>query len=703
MTQFVQNGVNVIHDNSIIAYSMHQKSVIGIGGGGKRLLGEIKDYKKSVDLADIGNMVSSPTRVPEDKKDNSNWFVSGEFINIRTGEISKNRVETVDIKILNKQVVLIDIDGWGGTIEELFKTLEDEFREYNYVIYPSFNNGVNEGSKFCRVRLVLIANRPLISDPTNTNDIYTDVEYERIKDEYKYAVDGLIEYLCNKYPNFVESTDDNPGKVKYFIDSSSSKANQVFYYGSINTQSKVEPICVVKTDGIDFDFENYIENQRAKVASTNVSTKKCTKVTKGTKEIDLENIDDLSDVKRIDTSFNYGNNTDEDFYKDLLAIYFSDQGNYDYEPWRDAMFALKLEMGDDGLQIIQELSRGKKGYKSDEDIADQWEKCKSSNEDGKCKTIKSIISVAKNIDEKKYEAWKSRYRDQYDRLYAQSSNNALVELIKNLHNLSPTEQKEAKIEIWKNADQSALNKCYDNIKIAHETHKNIKEAFKLQEKLNKVTITTNEVTWGIKGRSFFKNAAEKVGGTIKSGWDEFDNVLGLSNAELVILAAGTSHGKTLIALNLAINIAKKNADIKVWFYSYEETSEELYFKALLMELQSMDGASAAEFLKSRSQQDLLVRATHLSLLKEYFRIGDEACNKTEEAVLEILKINNFNIGYVAGSLLEIDNLELDIKEKLAEYPNSIFFIDYVQILKPSSISSKSESPDQYIGGVLRNV
>jgi DNA primase len=98
---------------------------------------------------------------------------------------------------------------------------------------------------------------------------------------------------------------------------------------------------------------------------------------------------------------------------------------------------------------------------------------------------------------------------------------------------------------------------------------------KLQDKateFNKLIVPTNEIE--IKER--IQNKPE----SLKSGYHIGGEDLLLPSGALSIFTAPTSHCKTAILLNLALNITDSYPDKKVYLFSYEEDRDSIIFRAL---------------------------------------------------------------------------------------------------------------------------
>jgi replicative DNA helicase len=119
-----------------------------------------------------------------------------------------------------------------------------------------------------------------------------------------------------------------------------------------------------------------------------------------------------------------------------------------------------------------------------------------------------------------------------------------------------------------------------------------------------------------------KNRNKKGGITgLSTGFAEFDKLsAGLQNEELIILAARPSMGKSAFAMNLAINIAKKNKEGKagVAIFSLEMSNEQLAARMLSAESNVENNKIKSGHLTAPEWQHMEGGIQTLSLLSIFF-------------------------------------------------------------------------------------
>jgi len=160
---------------------------------------------------------------------------------------------------------------------------------------------------------------------------------------------------------------------------------------------------------------------------------------------------------------------------------------------------------------------------------------------------------------------------------------------------------------------------------------------------------------------------------LATGYLELDRALaGLQPAELIILAARPSHGKTSLALNIAENISVRNGK-PVGFCSLEMSKESL----LLRLMSSVAQVDAHKF-----------RTGHLS--REDFRRLTEALATISQAPLWIDDSSASTIGEMAAR-----------SERLKqERAMSLLVVDYLQLVRSSS---RGRSRQEEVSDVSRNL
>ncbi|HHY10911.1 MAG TPA: AAA family ATPase, partial [Firmicutes bacterium] len=144
---------------------------------------------------------------------------------------------------------------------------------------------------------------------------------------------------------------------------------------------------------------------------------------------------------------------------------------------------------------------------------------------------------------------------------------------------------------------------------------------------------------------------------------------GFKNKDLIILAARPSMGKTALALNMAVNVAKR--EIPVLIFSLEMDDEQIGDRLVLGELFSHKGEEGFAVTSHEYQ-------TRLS--DEQFRVTQKVFNKLYPLPISIVDKRG----------LTVPEIKAKARKVKAEQPDlGLLIIDYLQLIKPPSESNRS--------------
>jgi replicative DNA helicase len=148
---------------------------------------------------------------------------------------------------------------------------------------------------------------------------------------------------------------------------------------------------------------------------------------------------------------------------------------------------------------------------------------------------------------------------------------------------------------------------------------------------------------------------------ITTGFNELDRVLaGMHRGDMIVLAARPSVGKTALALNIAVNAAKKGASVAI--FSLEMSSEQLVMRMLSTE--------------SRVDGQLLRTG----------RVGDEHWPMLMNAMGR-LDTCDLHVDDTAG--LSVLELRAKARRLLRGKPNGLVIVDYLQLMQPGGRRSEN--------------
>ncbi|OHD54482.1 MAG: replicative DNA helicase [Spirochaetes bacterium GWF1_51_8] len=172
-----------------------------------------------------------------------------------------------------------------------------------------------------------------------------------------------------------------------------------------------------------------------------------------------------------------------------------------------------------------------------------------------------------------------------------------------------------------------------------------------------------------------KNQGEYTG--IPTGFYLFDEMTsGFQKSDLVVIAARPSMGKTAFALNIALNIGKKNPDYGILFFSLEMSAQELT-------LRSLSSESGIPLKKIRSGR--ITKEDHQDLLT--------AAKKLEKTKILIDDT----------PAIPLNELRSKARRAFRKYDVKIIFIDHLQIITAGDPNKPSFNRVQEMSYITRSL
>jgi KaiC/GvpD/RAD55 family RecA-like ATPase len=186
------------------------------------------------------------------------------------------------------------------------------------------------------------------------------------------------------------------------------------------------------------------------------------------------------------------------------------------------------------------------------------------------------------------------------------------------------------------------------------------------------------------GTDYFANPKERLdkyfnqGGQVSTGWPQLDKLMygGFSRGELNVFAGPSGSGKSLVMMNLAINLLKQGMN---GVYISLELSEELTSLRTDAMLTSM---GTKEIRKALDDTDLKVRMASKKMGK--YRVKSLPAQSNINAIRSFIK-------------------EVQIQ---TEVPIDFVMVDYLDLLTPASVKVNSSDQfikDKYVSEELRNL
>lgn len=158
-----------------------------------------------------------------------------------------------------------------------------------------------------------------------------------------------------------------------------------------------------------------------------------------------------------------------------------------------------------------------------------------------------------------------------------------------------------------------------------------------------------------------------------TGYNILDRTGGLHPADLMIIAAESSQGKTALAMNILLGAAKKGTPCAV--YSMEMTSLQLAARFVAME----SGLQNSEIL--------------------YKPLGRDSLMTFDNAVG---RLENLPVYFDDRSTSSVDSIIASIRRLVKRYGVKVAIVDYIQMLTLTS-ARRNQTDEQILGGIARRL
>ena len=159
---------------------------------------------------------------------------------------------------------------------------------------------------------------------------------------------------------------------------------------------------------------------------------------------------------------------------------------------------------------------------------------------------------------------------------------------------------------------------------------------------------------------------------------------GFKNKDLIILAARPSMGKTSLALNFAVNVARPPRSTPVLIFSLEMDDEQIGDRLVISELFKFRGPDG------RYEVSSMDYAT---------RLNDAQFERTQSVFNELYQLP---IHIVDQRGMTVTDIRAKARKVKAEHPNlGLIIIDYLQLIKPPSGTNKNWA--LVVGDIVREL
>lgn len=163
-----------------------------------------------------------------------------------------------------------------------------------------------------------------------------------------------------------------------------------------------------------------------------------------------------------------------------------------------------------------------------------------------------------------------------------------------------------------------------------------------------------------------RNSEDQIEKSIKSGFEEFDNLTsGFHRSDLIIIASRPAMGKTALALNIAMNITKAT-DINVAFFSLEMPSQQLIYRIITSETQVSINKLRSGKLNNIEWEKIKIATENLSDLNLYIDDTPKITLATLRGKIKYFIQNNKNLGLVIIDYLQLIENNKNINNRSQE-------------------------------------
>lgn len=166
------------------------------------------------------------------------------------------------------------------------------------------------------------------------------------------------------------------------------------------------------------------------------------------------------------------------------------------------------------------------------------------------------------------------------------------------------------------------------------------------------------------GLEDLQNELRKTKEGLRTGYTSLDEMMRIPTAAITLVAGRPSHGKTTVMLNLFINLIKQYPDLHFYFFSYEETRQQIAVKIINI-------LSGFVFLE----------AQNLLQLEGYLKSTDTSFEMVEKGKKEYQDLVKSGRMRIIGHPYDVHELATQISYLKERVPVGAVFIDYIQKIK----------------------
>lgn len=152
---------------------------------------------------------------------------------------------------------------------------------------------------------------------------------------------------------------------------------------------------------------------------------------------------------------------------------------------------------------------------------------------------------------------------------------------------------------------------------------------------------------------------------LKTGYKDLDDMVRIPNAAITLVGGRPSHGKTTFMLNLLLNLIEQYPGLHFYFFSYEESRQQI----------------AIKIINILSAPWLFEEAKNLLQLEGYLKLGTTSYQMVENGKKKYQELMESGRLRIIGDPFYIQNFPKIIESLKGKVPLGGVFIDYIQKIK----------------------
>ncbi len=199
-----------------------------------------------------------------------------------------------------------------------------------------------------------------------------------------------------------------------------------------------------------------------------------------------------------------------------------------------------------------------------------------------------------------------------------------------------------------------------------EENKALQEQIKRKEEEERISKLSSKVTYDFPAYTLedLQRELNQAKEGLRTGYKELDEYVRIPNSAITLIAGRPSHGKTSFMLNLFMNMVRNYSDECFYFFSFEETRQQIAVKLINI----LSGFVFEE-------------AKNLIQLEGYIKSGTNNLKQVEQGKAEYQELVNSGRLRIVSETYSVQHIPAIVSFLKSKYPIGAIFIDYIQKIK----------------------